>query len=89
LLAWFIGLEEGLKYFNIIVPPDSQIINWWLQAVQSIVQALLGVLTMAFTFCLFRDFQNLNHKQTQPTTPDQKLEKTKIVIKKKTSKTKK
>ncbi len=89
LLALLIGAEYGLQQLGFVFSPDSLALNWWLQWVQTLIQTLIGIWGMIFTFSLFSDYQKNDSAKNTVQKVTEKISNKKTVTPKKTTKAKK
>lgn len=97
LIAIFIGiffggiflLDMGLRYIDITLPVSSQYVDAVIQVMQTLLQTVISIWGMAFTFSLFTDYQKHSSIKNIPEIAAEKDQKKKTMTSKKTIKTKK
>ncbi len=97
MIAIFIGiffggiflLDMGLRYIDITLPVSSQYVDAVIQVMQTLLQTVISIWGMAFTFSLFTDYQKHSSIKNIPEIAAEKDQKKKTMTSKKTIKTKK
>lgn len=93
LIGIFLGIvflfDLGLRYIGITLPVSSQYVDAVIQVIQTLLQTVIGLWGMAFTFSLFTDYQKLGSTKNIPETVTEKSSEKKTITARKTTKAKK
>ena len=93
LIGIFLGIvflfDLGLRYIGITLPVSSQYVDAVIQVIQTLLQTVIGLWGMAFTFSLFTDYQKLGSTKNIPEIVTEKSSEKKTITARKTTKAKK